>query len=121
MFKLSYSCNSADLLPIEEICERLWTFGYSGVELSFQHGQFDPMAISDERVAELRNFFATSPVKPVCISTATTKFLSEVPHEPSLLSLDIGQRALRDEIMHGEAMALDVLFSCFLTYKKAFL
>ena len=95
MFKLSYSCNSADLLPIEEVCEKLWLFGYSGVELSFQRNQFDPQNISPARIRELADFFKKSPIKPVCISTATTKFLSEVPHEPSLINNDPSARSMR--------------------------
>lgn len=99
MFKLSYSCNSADLLPIEEVCEKLWIFGYSGVELSFQRDQFDPQNISPDRIRELADFFKESPMKPVCISTATTKFLSEVPHEPSLINNDPNTRSMRSELI----------------------
>lgn len=109
MFKLSYSCNSADLLPIEEVCNQLWMFGYSGVELSFQRGQFDPQNITPERIAELTQFFKTSPIRPVCISTATTKFLSEVPHEPSLINHDPESRAKRfDLILMGIKLAEEI-------------
>ena len=95
MFKLSYSCNSAELLPIETVCEQLQIDGYSGVELSFQREQFDPENITPERIHELAEYFKTSAVKPVCISTATTKFLSETPHEPSLINLNLSERARR--------------------------
>lgn len=83
--KLSFSCNSAELLSIEKICDQLEIYGYSGVELSFQRAQFDPENITPHRITGLANYFKNSSIKPVCISTATTKFLSEIPHEPSLL------------------------------------
>lgn len=97
--KLSFSCNSAELLSIEEICDQLAIYGYSGVELSFQRGQFDPENITNHRITELVNYFKNSAIKPVCISTATTKFLSEVPHEPSLINLDTGKRSKRSELI----------------------
>lgn len=97
--KLSFSCNSAELLSIEEICEQLGMYGYSGVELSFQRGQFDPEDITSHRITELANYFKNSFTKPVCISTATTKFLSEVPHEPSLINLDTDKRSKRSDLI----------------------
>jgi S-ribosylhomocysteine lyase LuxS involved in autoinducer biosynthesis/sugar phosphate isomerase/epimerase len=105
MFKLSYSLNSADLLPIEEVCGSLLTFGYSGVELSFQRGQFDPFLISETRVEELRDYFARALIKPVCISTATTKFLSSVPHEPSLINTEKENR-VRRAMLIGQGLRL---------------
>jgi len=105
MFKLSYSLNSADLLPIEEVCESLSKFGYSGVELSFQRRQFDPLSISEARVEELRDYFASALIKPVCISTATTKFLSNIPHEPSLINIQKENRAFRADLI-GRGIAL---------------
>lgn len=105
MFKLSYSLNSAELLPIEEVCDSLLTFGYSGVELSFQRDQFDPFLISATRIEELRNYFSHALIKPVCISTATTKFLSSVPHEPSLINIDKESRARRNALI-GQGIRL---------------
>lgn len=106
MFKLSFSLNSADLLPIEEVCDQLLKSGYSGVELSFQYGQFDPFSISEARVEELRCYFARALIKPVCISTATTKFLSSVPHEPSLINIQEKNRAHRATLIgYGIALA----------------
>lgn len=97
--KLSFSCNSAELLSIEEICDQLEIYGYSGVELSFQRGQFDPENIMSDRIIELVNYFRNSSIKPVCISTATAKFLSEVPHEPSLINLDTAKRSKRSNLI----------------------
>lgn len=106
MFKLSFSLNSADLLPIEEVCDQLLKYGYSGVELSFQHGQFDPFSISEARVEELRCYFASALIKPICISTATTKFLSNVPHEPSLINIQEKNRTHRATLIwYGIALA----------------
>lgn len=106
MFRLSYSLNSAAMLPIEEVCESLAKFGYSGVELSFQHEQFDPATITAARTEELRKYFQSAAIKPVCISTATTKFLSNVPHEPSLINVKAENRALRSQLIaQGIALA----------------
>lgn len=105
MFKLSYSLNSADLLPVEDVCSSLLSFGYSGVELSFQRGQFDPFQISETRIGELREYFANALIKPVCISTATTKFLSSVPHEPSLINIEQKNRAIRSALI-GQGIKL---------------
>ena len=105
MFKLSYSLNSASLLTIEEVSDDLLKFGYSGVELSFQHKQFDPHSISEARIQELHDFFKDSRIKPVCISTATTKFLSGVPHEPSLINVKEENRARRAALI-GQGIAL---------------
>lgn len=109
MFKLSYSLNSAESLPIEEVCDKLLSFGYQGVELSFQHNQFDPFYISESRVEELRKYFSNALIKPVCISTATTKFLSSVPHEPSLISVDKEKRSRRSTLIKkGVKLAEDI-------------
>ncbi len=106
MFKLSYSLNSSDLLPIEEVCNQLLRFGYTGVELSFQRGQFDPFSISEARIEELRKYFLHSLIKPVCISTATTKFLSSTPHEPSLINVNSDNRLCRASLIeHGITLA----------------
>ena len=99
MFKLSYSLNSADLLPIEKVCDELAKFGYTGVELSFQRGQFDPLSISEERIRQIVDYFEHASIKPVCISTATTKFLSSVPHEPSLINVDSDDRDRRADLI----------------------
>lgn len=99
MFKLSYSFNSVELLPIEQICDSLLLYGYSGVELSFQQSQFDPFSMSDNRVEELRVYFAKALIKPVAISTATTKFLSSTPHEPSLINTTKKNRAVRASLI----------------------
>lgn len=99
MFKLSYSLNSANLLPVEEVCDDLLRYGFSGVELSFQRGQFDPHAVTEDRARELRDYFSSSGIKPACISTATTKFLSDVPHEPSLINVSERNRALRADLI----------------------
>ena len=104
--KLSFSCNSADILPIEEVCDQLWRYGNTGIELAFQRGQFDPQNITPDQVRKLANYFKTSFVKPVCISTATTKFLSEIPHEPSLINLDSNMRSKRSNlILKGISLA----------------
>jgi sugar phosphate isomerase/epimerase len=95
MFNPSFSLNGAELLPIDAVCDSLSKFAYSGVELSLQHGQFDPPSNCDDRVEELRDYFASAAIKPVCTSTTTAKFLSSVPREPSLINVEEKDRARR--------------------------
>lgn len=121
MFRLSYSLNSADLLPVEEVCNSLLSFGYSGVELSFQRGQFDPFQISETRVGELREYFAHALIKPVCISTATTKFLSSVPHEPSLINIDEKNRALRSALIGQGIKLADMIGIPLVSFQSGYL
>lgn len=99
MFKLSYSTNGLTKLDLFKAFSEVEKSGYEGVELSFQYKQFDPFELTEENLLEIKKYFTNSTIRPVCISTATTFFLSDIPHEPSLISLDICKRKQRIELI----------------------
>lgn len=106
MFKLSYSMNGLTNLDFYRAALEAEKAGFDGVELSFQYKQFDPFSLSEDDLVKIRDFFRGSRVKPICISTATTFFLSEIPHEPSIISLSQEKRQQRiDLIKKGISMA----------------
>lgn len=106
MFKLSYSMNGLTNLDFFTAAKEVEKAGFEGVELSFQFNQFDPFKITDDDCQKIREFFAGLKVKPACISTATAIFLSDIPHEPSLISLDMKRRQERiDLIKKGVSIA----------------
>ncbi|MBM7854991.1 S-ribosylhomocysteine lyase LuxS involved in autoinducer biosynthesis/sugar phosphate isomerase/epimerase [Desulfohalotomaculum tongense] len=99
MFKLSYSTNGLTKLDFFRAISEVEKAGFEGVELSFQYGQFDPFTMTDEHLLKIKNFFKNRKVKPICISTATPRLLSDIPHEPSLISLDADKRRQRIELI----------------------
>lgn len=109
MFKLSYSTNGLTKLDFFQAISEVEKAGFEGVELSFQYGQFNPFTLTDEELSKIKSFFDKSKIKPVCISTATPRFLSNIPHEPSLISLDANKRRQRIELMQkGIEIALKI-------------
>lgn len=121
MFKIGYSLNSAEPLQIEDVCNSLVNYGYSGVELSFQKEQFDPLAISDARINEIRDYFTTSLISPICISTATTMFLSNVPHEPSLINLEQEDRARRADLIKRGLLLAKIIGVPLVSFQSGYL
>ncbi len=95
MFKLSYSTNGLTELSLKEAMYEVEKAKFEGIELSFQKHEFNPFELKKEDILNIRKLFENSSVKPVCISTATTFFLSDIAHEPSLLSLDSSKRKER--------------------------
>lgn len=106
MLKLSYSTNGLTNLDFFTAISEVEKAKFDGVELSFQPEIFDPYTMTDEDLEKIKVFFSTKKVMPVAISTATTCFLSDVPHEPSLLSLNSSERQRRiDLIKRGVEIA----------------
>lgn len=95
MFKLSYSTNGLTNLTLNKAIQEIKKAGFDGVELSFQEKQFNPFTLSNDDLLKIKDYFTQANVKPVCISTATTFFLSKTAHEPSLLSIDQEKRKKR--------------------------
>ncbi|MCL1124893.1 hypothetical protein [Shewanella surugensis] len=93
--KLSYSVNSIKTGSLLESSLEVMKSGYSGVELCFSKDQCNPFYLTDDEVLELRKQFAEKKINPVAISTATTFFLSDIPHEPSVVSVDVDSRQSR--------------------------
>lgn len=99
MFKLSYSTNGLTTLDFFTAVTEVEKAGYEGVEISFQYKQFDPFTLTNDDYKEIKKFFSKINIKPVCISTATSIFLSNVPHEPSLISLNDDKRKQRIDLI----------------------
>lgn len=95
MFKLSYSTNGLTNLTLNKAIQEIKKAGFDGAELSFQEKQFNPFTLKDKELLEIKDYFNQTNVKPVCISTATTFFLSNTAHEPSLLCIDYEKRKQR--------------------------
>ncbi len=95
MLKLSYSTNGLTKLSFFDAIREVEKAGFDGVELSFQDDQFNPHTLTETDLLHIKSFFEKISVKPVAISTATTFFLSEVAHEPSMLCLDESSRKKR--------------------------
>lgn len=121
MFKIGYSLNSAEPLQIEDVCNSLVHYGYSGVELSFQKAQFDPLAISAARINEIRDYFKASLISPICISTATTMFLSNVPHEPSLINVKHEDRARRADLIKRGLLLAEIIGVPLVSFQSGYL
>lgn len=97
--KLSYSTNSITTNSILESCIKVTETGYEGVELSFNKKQFNPFVLTDQQLKQLREQFNDHGINPVAISTATTFFLSEIPHEPSVISIVPQERQKRIDVI----------------------
>ncbi|ENK1243349.1 sugar phosphate isomerase/epimerase family protein [Clostridium botulinum] len=99
MFKLSYSTNGLTELSFEKAVFEVEKAGFQGIELSFQKNEFNPFTLNEFDIKRIKNILENSNIKPVCISTATTFFLSDIAHEPSLLSLDYSRRKQRIDLI----------------------
>jgi sugar phosphate isomerase/epimerase len=89
-------------LAYEPVCKAISEIenaGFKGFEFSFNDQQLNPYRATDKYINDLINFLKTRDIKPVCISTATTFFLSTTPHEPSIISLDALSRSKRIELI----------------------
>lgn len=99
MFKFSYSANGLTELDLCNAIDEVKNAGYDGIELSFQKNDFNPFKVTDEEIIDLRKKFSETGIQPVCISTATTFFLSDIAHEPSLISIDEEKRKKRIDLI----------------------
>lgn len=99
MFKLSYSTNGLTNLTLNRVIQEIKKAGFDGAELSFQENQFNPFTLQIKDFLEIKDYFNQNNVKPVCISTATTFFLSKTAHEPSLLSINHEKRKQRIDLI----------------------
>ena len=99
MLKLSYSLNGLTNVNLYKGITEIENAGFSGFEFSFQKGIFDPDYLSDEDIEKIQFFLSKRTINPVCISTATTFFLSSIPHEPSVLSLESNRRSERIKLI----------------------
>ena len=88
MLKLSYSANGLIKLDLFSAIDETEKAGYQGIELFFEKKNFNPFTMKEGDILKIKNYFSNKKIKPVAISTATICFLSDIPHEPSLISLD---------------------------------
>ena len=99
MIDLSYSLNGLTNVDIFNGISEIENAGFKGFEFSFQKKQFDPFTLEKHDLLKIKDFLKKRSVKPVCISTATTFFLSNIPHEPSVISLDEKERMKRLDLI----------------------
>lgn len=95
MINLAYSTNGLLNLDLFSAIEAVEKAGYSGIELSFDRKQFNPFELDMRALKKIHHFFGTKTVKPACIATPTIAFLSDRPHEPSVICLDKAGRKQR--------------------------
>lgn len=95
MIKLSYSTNGLLNLNIFSAIDAAEKAGYSGIELSFDKHQFNPFEMSSQDLKKISDYFSGKNIKPACIATPTISFLSDRPHEPSIICLDKAGRKQR--------------------------
>lgn len=95
MIKLSYSTNGLLNLNIFSAIDAAEKAGYSGIELSFDKHQFNPFEMSSQDLKKISEYFSGKNIKPACIATPTISFLSDRPHEPSIICLDKAGRKQR--------------------------
>lgn len=97
--KLSYSLNSIRTSDLLKSCCEIMNHGFSGVELCFDKEQFNPFLMTDDDIISLKKSLIKNGINPVAISTATTFFLSEIPHEPSVISINEEDRKKRISVV----------------------
>ncbi|MBN9565236.1 MAG: sugar phosphate isomerase/epimerase [Alphaproteobacteria bacterium] len=95
MIKLSYSTNGLLNLNLFSAIDAVERAGYDGIELSFDKDQFNPFELNSQDLKKIRDYFDTKSIKPACIATPTIAFLSDRPHEPSVICLDKAGRKQR--------------------------
>ncbi len=99
MLKLSYSTNGLTNVGFFEAVQAIKQVGYEGAEISFQKSQFNPFELIDDDLLKVKNFFEANNISPVAISSATTFFLSDIPHEPSIIALNKTERQKRIDLI----------------------
>lgn len=99
MFKLSYSANSLTTLDFFKAIDEVDNANYDGIELFFEKKNFNPYEMCEIDFVKIGRYFQHKRINPVAISTATVCFLSDIPHEPSLITIDKIKRQHRIDLI----------------------
>lgn len=95
MIKLSYCTFGLTALTLPQAILAVHRAGYPGIELSFHRDQFNPYALDQAALTELRRLFEALALTPACVATASHFFTPSRPHEPSLICPDVAGRKRR--------------------------
>lgn len=95
VIKLSYCTFGLTALTLPQAIWAVHRAGYPGIELSFHRDQFNPYALDQAALTELRRLFEALALTPACVATASHFFTPSRPHEPSLICPDVAGRKRR--------------------------
>lgn len=121
MIKLSYATNGLISLDLISAIDEVDKAGYDGIELSFHKTQFNPYEFTEKDLIQLKFEFKKRRIKPACISTATFFFLSERPHEPSIMCIDQAGRKQRIHLIKRGIEIAKVLDVPIITFGSGFI
>ena len=113
---LSYSTFGLTKLSVIEAIHAVADAGYEGIELAFHKTHFNPFAITDDLLHDIKKALKERQLVPACISSPTHFFTDERPHEPSLFCTDIAGRKQRIDLIRRAvkvAQAVGAPLVCF--------
>lgn len=88
MFRLSYNTDGLMNLSLEKAIEEVSKAGYEGIEISLDPAHLHPYDVTKKRLDELKQLFDRHSIEPVSLGTGGLYLISDVPQEPSLISVD---------------------------------
>jgi sugar phosphate isomerase/epimerase len=95
--------------------------GYNGIELSFDKNQFNPFEMRPQDLRRIRDYLGTKTIKPACIATPTIAFLSDRPHEPSIICLDKAGRKQRIDLIKKGIEIAKILEAPIVSFGSGFI
>jgi L-ribulose-5-phosphate 3-epimerase len=114
--RFAYNSNGLKLHPASAAIELLAKLGYDGIELALQREHLDPLEVSGEAVAAIRELLRANRLAIVC-GAGVPNALGEERFEPSLFHPDAEGRALRRRFLHASLevaaeLGSDILVFC---------
>lgn len=107
--RLAYNTNGLRNLDLFTAIHRVEAAGYEGIEISLHQSHLHPFFTGEEILKKIRKELKDANMKPVCLATGAELLLSNVKHEPSLISLTKAGRSVRIFLLQEAAKIAEIL------------
>lgn len=107
--RLAYNMNGLRHLDLFTAMHKIQEAGYDAIELSLHQRHLHPFFTEDVVVKKLKKELKSANMKPVCLATGAELLLSNVKHEPSLISSVKSGRNARISLLQEAAKMAETL------------
>lgn len=107
--RLAYNMNGLRNLDLFTAIHRVQEAGYGAIEISLHQRHLHPYFTGEEEVKKLKKELKNANMKPVCLATGAELLLSNIKHEPSLISSVKAGRNARISLLQEAAKMAETL------------
>ncbi len=100
---LAYNINGLRNLDVRTAILKLGNAGYNAVELSLHHRHIHPYFTSENQLRMLKILLKENGIRPICLATGAADLLTNIVHEPSLITLVAAGRDARIALIREAA------------------